>query len=157
MRRLQSCFDVKILFLNRSKSKDRGESEYNQKKEDDVAESVKIGVESDNHSSKSSLTSLDLAINAAHVSSWCFYVGIFVIYWIFQEAVKGGQDEAASPARNALCRVCRVILSNGSTTVVQIQASETIYQMVSRLLAKRGLQYSAFEVTTDKHPKVGGR
>jgi hypothetical protein len=50
--------------------------------------------------------------------------------------------------------LCRVLLSNGSTTVVPIKSSETIQQLVARLLDKRGLMYSAFEVYTDKHPKV---
>lgn len=56
---------------NRSKSKDRGETEY-QKRSDIItsSESVngKLGGGSDTHSSKSSLTSLDLAITSTQVS-----------------------------------------------------------------------------------------
>ena len=58
---------------NRSKSKDRGETEYIQKRSDIITsnESVngKLGGGSDTHSSKSSLTSLDLAIGSTQVSS----------------------------------------------------------------------------------------
>ncbi|KAJ3649356.1 hypothetical protein Zmor_021120 [Zophobas morio] len=124
---------------NRSKSKDRGETEYIQKRSDIITsnESVngKMGGGSDTHSSKSSLTSLDLAIGST------------------QDSVKGNQDEmtVSTVARGPLCRV---LLSNGSTTVVQIKASETIQQLVTRLLDKRGLAYSAFEVYTDKHSKA---
>lgn len=52
---------------NRSKSKDRGESEYNQKKtEDSNVEETNVNPKnSDIHSSKSSLTSLDLAITSS--------------------------------------------------------------------------------------------
>lgn len=46
---------------NRSKSKDRGESEYTQKHNNLVVESGHINEKSDLHSSGSSLTSLDLA------------------------------------------------------------------------------------------------
>jgi hypothetical protein len=70
-----------------------------------------------------------------------------------QDSGKGTHNEMSSStvARGPLCRV---LLSNGSTTVVPIKSSETIQQLVARLLDKRGLMYSAFEVYTDKHPKV---
>lgn len=42
--------------------------------------------------------------------------------------------------------LCRVILNDGATTVVQIRPSETIRELVNRLLDKRGLNYSAYEV-----------
>lgn len=50
--------------------------------------------------------------------------------------------------------LCRVNLSNGSTTVVQIKESESVQQLVSRLLEKRAIFYSSFEVFTNKHSKV---
>lgn len=53
--------------------------------------------------------------------------------------------------------LCKVLLSNQSTTVVQIKESETIQDLVSRVLEKRGITYNCFEVYTDKHPKVTGR
>lgn len=56
---------------NRSKSKDRGESEYNQRKTDEAAEEEQSGYSGikngtvDMYNSKSSLTSLDLAITSS--------------------------------------------------------------------------------------------
>lgn len=51
--------------------------------------------------------------------------------------------------------LCRVILNNSSsTTVVQIRPTETVRQLANRLLDKRGLNYSAYEVHLTTHPKV---
>lgn len=66
--------------------------------------------------------------------------------------MKGAQDDVTSSSGRG--SLCRVLLNNGSTTVVQINPSETIQQLVTRLLEKRGLIYSTFEVYTDKHSKV---
>ncbi|CAG9863617.1 unnamed protein product [Phyllotreta striolata] len=115
---------------NRSKSKDRGEIEYT-KKDNDSVDFSKNGDTDTIHSSGSSLTSLDLAIPS-------------------QDLIKQSKDTIAEVARTSLCRV---FLSSGSTTVVQIKSSETIQELVTRLLEKRGLNYSSFEVYTDKHLK----
>lgn len=73
----------------------------------------------------------------------------------FQDITKArltNQDELnTNGSRTALCKV---LLNNGSTTVVQIKESETIQQLVTRLLDKRGITYSSFEVFTNKQPKV---
>ncbi|XP_055632262.1 regulator of G-protein signaling loco isoform X1 [Toxorhynchites rutilus septentrionalis] len=71
---------------------------------------------SDIHSSRSSLASFDAAI--------------------------GGKAYDQDDTRNTLCRV---ILSNGATTVVQTRANETIKELVERLLEKRGIVYNAYE------------
>lgn len=63
--------------------------------------------------------------------------------------MRGSQDDI-----NARGPLCRVILNNGTTTIVQIRNSETIQQFINRLLEKRGLSYTSFEVFTDKHHKV---
>lgn len=80
---------------------------------------------------------------------------ISIIRHFFQDVTKArlpNQDELnMNGTRTALCRV---LLSNGSTTVVQIKESETIQQLVTRLLDKRGITYSSFEVFTNKQPKV---
>ncbi|CAH0552044.1 unnamed protein product [Brassicogethes aeneus] len=113
---------------SRSKSKDRGEIEYNQHKRPDIrasSDNLSKDAKSDIHSSRSSLTSLDLS----DIS----------------------KSKLAQEDRPALCRVK---LSNGYTTVVQIKESEPIDQLVSRLLEKRGINYSSYEVTTNKHPKA---
>ncbi|XP_056640653.1 regulator of G-protein signaling loco [Diorhabda sublineata] len=124
---------------NRSKSKDRGESDYNRKLNDIISGDLKNldrCDQTDVHSSGSSLTSLDLAVSSQDLI----------------RHTQTSQDELSSNgARTALCRV--VLLSIGSTTVVQIKQSETIQELVKRLLEKRGLQYSSFEVYKDKSSK----
>lgn len=45
-------------------------------------------------------------------------------------------------------QLCRVILPNGATTIVQTRPTETIRELVVRLLDKRGLAYTCFEVIT---------
>lgn len=44
------------------------------------------------------------------------------------------------------CQLCRVILSDGATTVVQVRQKETVRELILRLLEKRGLHYSSFEL-----------
>lgn len=43
------------------------------------------------------------------------------------------------------CGLCRVILNDGATTIVQTRPNESVSEMVERLLEKRGIQYRAFE------------
>ncbi|CAH2005875.1 unnamed protein product [Acanthoscelides obtectus] len=120
---------------NRSKSKDRGEIEYAQKQEcTGVENEIRRNGRSEMHSSGSSLTSLDLAISN-------------------QDTSKTGQNNREDSSGNGRSALCKVNLSNGSTTVVQIRESETIQELVNRLLEKRGLNYSSYEVYTDKHGK----
>ncbi|XP_021917974.1 regulator of G-protein signaling loco isoform X3 [Zootermopsis nevadensis] len=110
---------------NRSKSKDRGESEYNkirmlqQKRDTDDT----VSVRSDVTSSRSSLASWDLALRGS----------------FSRQSVTSGEGETC-------CTLCRVILPDGATTVVQTRSSESIRDLILRLLDKRGLHYSAFEV-----------
>jgi len=42
--------------------------------------------------------------------------------------------------------LCRVILPDGATTVVSTVRGETVKQMVAKLLEKRGVQISTFEI-----------
>lgn len=53
---------------------------------------------------------------------------------------------SAESADNQRSQLCRVILPNGATTIVQTRATETIRELVERLLEKRGLTYTCFEV-----------
>uniref|UniRef100_A0A1Y1LI36 RGS domain-containing protein n=1 Tax=Photinus pyralis TaxID=7054 RepID=A0A1Y1LI36_PHOPY len=115
---------------NRSKSKDRIENECAVKKDDgneSAIDEVSKNDISDVHSSKSSLVS--------------------------QDSSKGLSEETSSNATVARGALCRVILNNGSTTVVKIKENETVEQMVLHVLEKRGITYSSFEVFTDKHHK----
>ncbi|XP_053694176.1 regulator of G-protein signaling loco isoform X2 [Sabethes cyaneus] len=112
----------------RCKSKDRGDSEL--KKESgksslsngggtggssNTLKVLSTNSASDIHSSRSSLASFDAAI---------------------------GKSYDLDDNRNTLCRV---ILSNGATTVVQTRSNETIKELVERLLEKRGIVYNAYE------------
>lgn len=112
----------------RCKSKDR----------DEVKESLKNSTSSSNtlkhnsnhsagdiHSSRSSLSSFDATISK--ISSF-------------------DEDTRSS--------LCRVILSNGATTIVQTKTNETIRELVERLLDKRGICYQAYEAFLSGTNKV---
>ncbi|XP_067003571.2 regulator of G-protein signaling loco isoform X2 [Anabrus simplex] len=49
--------------------------------------------------------------------------------------------------------LCRVILPDGATTVVQTRKNETVRGLVKRLLDKRGLHYTSFAVYDGNSPK----
>lgn len=50
--------------------------------------------------------------------------------------------------------LCRVILANGATTIVQTRNNETIRELVERLLDKRGITYQSFEAFLVGNNKV---
>lgn len=52
------------------------------------------------------------------------------------------------------CCLCRVILSDGATTIVQTKPDETVRQLVERLLEKRGISYQLFEVILNSTNKT---
>lgn len=110
---------------NRSKSKDRGESEYSKQRMLEQKRDTEdtVSVRSDVTSSRSSLASWDLALRGS----------------FSRQSVTSGEGESS-------CTLCRVILPDGATTVVQTRSSESVRDLVLRLLDKRGLHYSAFEV-----------
>lgn len=54
--------------------------------------------------------------------------------------------------RNSLCRV--ILRENGATTIVQIKQTETIRELVERVLEKRGFSYQAYEVYLSGTNKV---
>ncbi|KAH8420905.1 hypothetical protein KR222_009078 [Zaprionus bogoriensis] len=74
---------------------------------------------SDLHSSRSSLSSFD--------------------------AGAAGQTGQGVSADN-VCSLCRVILTDGATTIVQTRPGETVAQLVERLLEKRNLVYPYYDV-----------
>jgi regulator of G-protein signaling len=90
-----------------------------------------VSVRSDVTSSRSSLASWDLALRGS----------------FSRQSVTSGEGESC-------CTLCRVILPDGATTVVQTRSSESIRDLVLRLLDKRGLHYSAFEVFDGTNVKV---
>ncbi|KYN19650.1 Regulator of G-protein signaling 12 [Trachymyrmex cornetzi] len=129
---------------NRSKSKDRGESEYNKtpSRSETIYKSftvIKRETEGNNNedtvsisSSRSSLASWDLALrqsfNKHSVSSY------------------DGQTNEKKDARSKCTGLSRVILPDGSTTVVTTSQTESIKDVVTRLLDKRALRYSNYDV-----------
>lgn len=90
-----------------------------------------VSVRSDVTSSRSSLASWDLALRGS----------------FSRQSVTSAEGESS-------CTLCRVILPDGATTVVQTQCSESVRDLVLRLLDKRGLRYSAFEVFIGTGVKV---
>lgn len=90
-----------------------------------------MSVRSDVTSSRSSLASWDLALRGS----------------FSRQSVTSGEGESC-------CTLCRVILPDGATTVVQTRSSESVRDLVLRLLDKRGLHYSAFEVFDGTNVKV---
>lgn len=112
----------------RCKSKDRDENKESMKNSTSSSNTLKHNSNhsvADIHSSRSSLSSFDATISK--ISSF---------------------DE---DARSSLCRV---ILSNGATTIVQTKLNETIRELVERLLDKRGICYQAYEAFLSGTNKV---
>ncbi|XP_076164696.1 regulator of G protein signaling family member locomotion defects isoform X2 [Ptiloglossa arizonensis] len=129
---------------NRSKSKDRGESEYSKapSRSETIYKSfttMKREAEGNNNddsisisSSRSSLASWDLALRQSlHKNSLSSYEG---------------QSNETKEVRAKCTGLCRVILPDGSTTVVPTSQTESIKDVVTRLLDKRALQYSNYDV-----------
>ncbi|XP_033206117.1 regulator of G protein signaling family member locomotion defects isoform X1 [Bombus vancouverensis nearcticus] len=129
---------------NRSKSKDRGESEYNKgpNRNETIYKSfttMKREAEGNNNddsisisSSRSSLASWDLALRQSfHKHSLSSYEG---------------QSNETKEVRAKCTGLCRVILPDGSTTVVPTSQMESIKDVVTRLLDKRALRYSNYDV-----------
>lgn len=61
-----------------------------------------------------------------------------------------GQPNDSDESKSSLCRV---ILSDGATTIVQTRPNETIRELAERLLEKRGICYQAYEGFLAGHNK----
>lgn len=112
----------------RCKSKDRDEAKEAMKNSTSSSNTLKHNSNhsaGDIHSSRSSLSSFDATISK--ISSF--------------------DDDTRSS-------LCRVILSNGATTIVQTKTNETIKELVERLLDKRGICYQAYEAFLSGTNKV---
>ncbi|CAG5075886.1 Similar to loco: Regulator of G-protein signaling loco (Drosophila melanogaster) [Cotesia congregata] len=142
---------------NRSKSKDRGESEYNKiptrvepmyksfssmKRDESSNHNINnnnnnnsnINNNEDNisiSSSRSSLASWDLALRQSFSKH--------------SVASYDGQNDKKE-AHSKCTGLCRVILPDGSTTVVPTSQTETIKDVITRLLDKRALKYLNYDV-----------
>lgn len=116
----------------RCKSKDRNEenqqNESHKQNHDTSSHSTAAPVhmnqsQNDIHSSRSSLSSFDAVMSSRANGA----------------ISPDGED---SPPRSSLCRI---ILSDGATTIVQTRYHESIRSLVDRLLEKRGIFYEAYE------------
>lgn len=116
----------------RCKSKDREEENKEAAKNSNTLKPTSNNNNNNNnnngdvHSSRSSLSSFDATISK--------------------------MSSIDSDMRNSLCRV--ILRENGATTIVQIKASETIRELVERVLEKRGFSYQAYEVFLSGTNKV---
>lgn len=116
----------------RCKSRDRAETDINSNKPSKFQSGNSLkppmtNSASDIHSSRSSLSSFDANVVAA---------------------LGSGPDDG-----KAVC-LCRVILCDGATTIVQTRPNETVRQLVERLLEKRGIQYQFFDVIISGNSKA---
>ncbi|XP_046624496.1 regulator of G-protein signaling loco isoform X1 [Neodiprion virginianus] len=128
---------------NRSKSKDRGESEYNKTpcRNETIYKSfttIKKEVEGNNNddnvsisSSRSSLASWDIA---------------FRLSFNKNSVSSEGHSNNKRESPHKCTGLCRVILPDGSTTVVPTSLPESVKDVVTRLLDKRALCYSNYDV-----------
>ncbi|XP_054260544.1 regulator of G-protein signaling loco isoform X2 [Macrosteles quadrilineatus] len=62
------------------------------------------------------------------------------------ESVSSSRSSLASWDLTLSVSLCRVVLPDGATAVVQIRPPQTVGQLVVRLLDKRGLRYNSFQV-----------
>jgi len=108
-------------------SKDRTKSKERPSSTSEAADSKK---HKGNKDSRASLASMDSQIEVAQMSSY--------------DSI--GDDASTS------CSLARVVLPDKATTVVQTRKGETIRAMVSRLLEKRGLRLTSFDVFATSFP-----
>lgn len=113
----------------RCKSKDRSEESNNAAVAAAATAAADVGrlkpcdrSQSDIHSSRSSLSSFDAAISSR----------------------QNNNNESADES-NAKSSLCRCILANGATTIVQTKPTESVHDLIDRLLEKRGISYQAYE------------
>lgn len=72
-----------------------------------------------------------------------FLNDIFLHPYSFDAVLSSRPSETSEDHKGSLCRV---LLSDGATTIVQIKMEENIRDLVERLLEKRGIFYHAYEV-----------
>ncbi|XP_063853944.1 regulator of G-protein signaling loco-like isoform X2 [Scylla paramamosain] len=123
---------------DRSKSKDRGEAEYRRRKKNTLRNtSDSSSLRSDVSGSRTSLNSSDLPLGRRVASRESLTSGD-------QGSLSGGEGSAR----------CRVVLPDLTNSVVAIKGSETVQEVMGRLLERRGLSYSTFEVYHHKTDKL---
>lgn len=76
---------------------------------------------------------------------------IFISYHSLQSLTSG---ELGSLSGSEGCNRCRVILPDLSNSVVAVRPGESIQVLLTRLLERRGISYSTFDVYQHKSDKV---
>ena len=66
----------------------------------------------------------------------------------------GSRTSLASWDLAAPSSLCRVILPDGSSAVLNIQPEENVHYMISKLLEKRSMPYNSFHVISTDTDKV---
>ncbi|XP_053632636.1 regulator of G-protein signaling loco isoform X3 [Cherax quadricarinatus] len=123
---------------DRSKSKDRGEAEYRRrKKQNQRNTSDSSSIRSDISGSRTSLNSSDLPLGRRALS---------------KESLTSGELGSLSGSEGY--SRCRVILPDLSNSVVAVRNDESIQALLTRLLDRRGLAYSTFDVYQHKTDKL---
>lgn len=129
----------------RCKSKDRNEeftSSSNTgslKKHSSSHHSSMKNSQNDIHSSRSSLSSFDAVISSRHTVNSAPGGG-------------GSTNDSADETSPTKSSLCRMILADGATTIVQTRHTESIRDLVDRLLEKRGICYQAYEAFITNKP-----
>ncbi|KAG0728441.1 Regulator of G-protein signaling loco [Chionoecetes opilio] len=126
---------------DRSKSKDRGEAEYRRRKKHSGGlrnNSDSSSLRSDVSGSRTSLnSSTDLPLGRRAASRESLTSGDL-------GSLSGGEGSSR----------CRVILPDLTNSVVALKGHESIQDVMTRLLERRGLTYSTFEVYLHKSDKI---
>ncbi|KAF0302019.1 Regulator of G-protein signaling loco [Amphibalanus amphitrite] len=127
---------------DRSKSKDRGEADYKRKKRQREREETG-SVRSDLSGSRSSLASADLAnLQRNAVSRESLHVAD-------QPAAAAAAPSSAAVSASSAepeCLLCRVVLPDSSSAVVQAAPGDSVRTMLQRLIDRRGLPYNSWDV-----------
>ncbi|XP_076062146.1 regulator of G protein signaling family member locomotion defects isoform X3 [Oratosquilla oratoria] len=125
---------------DRSKSKDRGEAEYRRRKNllsRGTNNSDSSSIRSDVTGSRTSLNSSDLALVTRHAVS--------------RESLTSGEIGSLSGSEGY--NLCRVMLPDLSNSVVAVRPGEAVRTLLTRLLDRRGLNYSTYDVFYHKGDK----
>ncbi|XP_058804018.1 regulator of G-protein signaling loco isoform X2 [Phymastichus coffea] len=143
---------------NRSKSKDRGESEYNKtpNRGEKIYKSFST-IQRDNEGNNNDEDNVSVSSSRSSLASW----DLALRQSFTKHSSCEGQSNDNRDALGSKCTgLCRVILPDGSTTVIPTNHSDSVRDVLTRLLDKRALRYANYDVivlTTDelinlKHP-----
>ncbi|XP_074114684.1 regulator of G protein signaling family member locomotion defects isoform X1 [Cotesia typhae] len=143
---------------NRSKSKDRGESEYNKiptrvepmyksfssmKRDESSNHNINNNNNNNNNNINNNEDNISISSSRSSLASWD--LALRQSFSKHSVASYDGQNDKKE-AHSKCTGLCRVILPDGSTTVVPISQTETIKDVITRLLVKRALKYLNYDV-----------